>query len=109
MSFRVNTNVSAMNALRNVNNTSSNLNQSINRLSTGLRINSAADDPAGLIVSEQFRAQITGIDTAIKNSQDAVPRSESDFHSPSLEMRFGWLAAWYAWFARGGRKVKSSL
>ncbi len=72
MSFRVNTNVSAMNALRNVNNTSMNLNQSINRLSTGLRINSAADDPAGLIVSEQFRAQITGIDTAIKNSQDAV-------------------------------------
>ncbi|MBN9502910.1 MAG: hypothetical protein BGO01_20200 [Armatimonadetes bacterium 55-13] len=72
MSFRINTNVAAMNALRNVGNTNSNFNQSITRLSTGLRINSAADDPAGLIISENFRAQLNGIDQAVKNSQDAI-------------------------------------
>lgn len=72
MSFRVNTNVSAMNALRNVSATGDALSQSITRLSTGLRINSAADDPAGLIISQSFRAQITGIDQAMKNSQDAI-------------------------------------
>ncbi|HRK20407.1 MAG TPA: flagellin [Fimbriimonadaceae bacterium] len=72
MSFRVNTNVSAMNALRNVGATGSEFAKSITKLSTGLRINSAADDPAGLIISENFRAQIAGIDQAIRNNQDAV-------------------------------------
>ncbi|MFN3963423.1 MAG: flagellin, partial [Fimbriimonadaceae bacterium] len=52
MSFRINTNVSAMSALRNLNSTSMDLNKSVQRLSTGLRINSGADDPAGLIASE---------------------------------------------------------
>lgn len=72
MSFRVNTNVSAMNALRNLGMTNTEFGKSITRLSTGLRINSAADDPAGLIISENFRAQIAGIDQAIRNNQDAV-------------------------------------
>ena len=72
MSFRVNTNVSAMNALRNLNTTGMQFSGSINRLSTGLRINTAADDPAGLIASENFRAQISGVEQAIKNSQDAL-------------------------------------
>jgi flagellin len=72
MSFRVNTNIVAMNALRNLGVSGTELGQSINRLSTGLRINSAADDPAGLIASEIFRAQIGGLDQAIKNNQDAV-------------------------------------
>lgn len=70
--FRVNTNVSAMNALRNLGNTNATFAQSINKLSTGLRINAAADDPAGLIVSETFRAQISGIDQAMRNNQDAI-------------------------------------
>ncbi|MBC8065037.1 MAG: hypothetical protein H7Y17_09420 [Chlorobia bacterium] len=61
-----------MNALRNVGQTNTNFNQSIARLSTGLRINSAADDPAGLIISESFRAQLNGLDAALRNSQDAV-------------------------------------
>jgi flagellin len=60
MSFRVNTNVNAMSAYRNLSNTGMDLSRSITRLSTGLRINSAADDPAGLIASENFRAQISG-------------------------------------------------
>ncbi len=72
MSFRINTNVTALNALRNLGNNSDSLSQSITRLSTGLRINSAADDPAGLIISEKYKAQIGGLDQAIKNSQDGV-------------------------------------
>jgi flagellin len=72
MSFRINTNVASMNAMRNIGQTNISFNQSITRLSTGLRINSAADDPAGLIISESFRAQINGIDAALRNSQDAV-------------------------------------
>src|SRR5688572_20290460 len=72
MSFRVNTNVSAMNALRNVASSSMDFSKSITRLSTGLRISSAADDPAGLISSENFRAQMSGIDQAVRNSQDAI-------------------------------------
>jgi flagellin len=72
MSFRINSNIAAMNALRNVGQTAAGFNQSITRLSTGLRINSAADDPAGLIISEGFRAQLNGIDAALRNSQDAV-------------------------------------
>ncbi len=61
-----------MNALRNVGQTAGDFNKSITRLSTGLRINSAADDPAGLIISENFRAQLSGIDQAVRNSQDAI-------------------------------------
>jgi flagellin len=72
MSLRINTNVSAMNAYRNVGETNNSLSKSMTRLSTGLRINDASDDPAGLIISEKFRAQISGIETAIQNSQDAV-------------------------------------
>ena len=72
MSFRINSNISAMGALRNLNMNSTMFNKSINRLSTGMRINSAADDPAGLIVSENFRAQISGVSQAIRNNQDAM-------------------------------------
>ncbi|RYG66493.1 flagellin, partial [bacterium] len=72
MSFRINTNIAAQGALRNVNNSGDMLNKSINRLSTGLRINSAADDPAGLIASESFRSQISSIDQAVSNNQNAI-------------------------------------
>ena len=72
MSFRVNNNISAMNALRNVNSTGNEFSKSITRLSTGLRINNAADDPAGLIVSESFRSQVQSLGTAISNNQSAV-------------------------------------
>jgi flagellin len=72
MAFRINTNVSAMNALRNVSASGDAFAKSITRLSTGMRINSAADDPAGLIVSENFKAQLSGITQAMSNSQDAI-------------------------------------
>lgn len=72
MSFRINTNLSSINALRNLNSTRGEFSKSATRLSTGLRITNAADDPAGLIISENFRAQIGGMEQAIQNSQDAV-------------------------------------
>ena len=72
MSFRVNNNTVAMNAYRNLSGTGSEIAKSINRLSTGLRINSGADDPAGLIASENFRRQISGMDAALRNNQDAM-------------------------------------
>jgi flagellin len=61
-----------MNALRNLGLTNTDFGKSINKLSTGLRINSAADDPAGLIMSENFRSQIAGLEQARRNSQDAI-------------------------------------
>jgi flagellin len=72
MSFRINTNVSAMNAMRNLSSTGMGLAKSITRLSTGLRVNNAGDDPSGLIASEKFRAQLAGMDQALRNNQDAV-------------------------------------
>lgn len=72
MGMRINTNVQALNALRALGNTEADMSTAIARLSSGLRINSAADDPAGLIVSEGMRSQLKGLDQAIKNSQDAV-------------------------------------
>ncbi|HXH60203.1 MAG TPA: flagellin hook IN motif-containing protein, partial [Fimbriimonadaceae bacterium] len=77
MSFRINTNISAMNASRNLSMTGDLLAQSVTRLSTGLRINNAGDDPSGLIASEKFRAQISGMDQALRNNQDAVNFSKT--------------------------------
>lgn len=72
MGFRINTNVSAMNALRNLSSTGAEVAKSTTRLSTGLRINSGADDPSGLIASESYRAQLSSMDAALKNNQDAI-------------------------------------
>ncbi|HZH98918.1 MAG TPA: flagellin [Fimbriimonadaceae bacterium] len=72
MSLRINSNLSAMGALRNLQQTNLEMNGSITRLSTGLRINNAADDPAGLIISEGMRTQLRGIGQALRNSQDAI-------------------------------------
>ncbi|MBS1703730.1 MAG: hypothetical protein JST12_18850 [Armatimonadetes bacterium] len=72
MSFRINTNIAALVAQSNLNVNSNSLNASINRLSTGLRITHAADDPSGLISSENLRSQINGIDAAVQNNQNAI-------------------------------------
>lgn len=71
MSMRINTNTTALNALRNLQNTSDKVSTSVERLSSGLRINTAADDPAGLIISENLRCQADGLNQAVANSQDA--------------------------------------
>lgn len=68
---RINTNVSSLVAQRVLNKNNTNLNQSLSRLSTGLRINAGKDDPAGLIASENLRAEKTGITTAIDNASRA--------------------------------------
>ncbi|MBL8059780.1 MAG: hypothetical protein JNK63_03575 [Chthonomonas sp.] len=72
MSLRINTNITALSALRSLNSTTEAMSRQISRLSTGLRINNAADDPAGLIISENLRTQMLGIDQATRNAQDAV-------------------------------------
>jgi flagellin len=72
MSFRINTNLMALSALTNLDTVGNELSQSVERLSTGLRINSGADDPAGLIISQEMQAQIGGINRAIQNNQDAI-------------------------------------
>src|SRR3954454_22026980 len=72
MSLRVNTNVEAFNAHRNLQNTSMALSKSMEKLSSGLRINRAADDAAGLAISEGMRAQIRGTAQASRNAQDGI-------------------------------------
>ena len=72
MGMVVNFNAAAVNAQRSLGMTSKSLNQSIQRLSSGLRVNSASDDPAGLVISEQMRSKAEGMSQAIKNSNDGV-------------------------------------
>src|SRR3954468_3379164 len=72
MSLRINTNVEAFNAHRQLVGTSESLAKSMERLSSGYRINRAADDAAGLAISERLRGQITGLDQSQRNVQDAV-------------------------------------
>jgi len=72
MSLRVNTNVEAFNAHRNLSATSTALSKSMEKLSSGLRINRAADDAAGLAISEGMRAQIRGTAQASRNAQDGI-------------------------------------
>src|ERR687885_924283 len=72
MALRINTNVEAFNAHRQLVGTSDKLGRSMERLSSGYRINRAADDAAGLAISERLRGQINGLDQAQRNIQDAV-------------------------------------
>ncbi|MEI8197431.1 MAG: flagellin, partial [Phycisphaerae bacterium] len=65
---RINTNVGALIANTNLNRSQKALSQSLQRLSSGMRINSGADDPAGLIASESLRSEMQGITQAIDNS-----------------------------------------
>jgi flagellin len=72
MALTVNTNIDAMNAYRNLNQTSNQLSTSLERLSSGLRINSAADDAAGLSISQNLQSQIGGFKVATQNAQDGI-------------------------------------
>ena len=77
MSLRIQTNVEAFNAHRNLVDTESKLATSMERLSSGYRINRAADDAAGLAISERLKAQIGGLDQAQRNAQDAVSLTQT--------------------------------
>jgi flagellin len=68
----VNTNIAALNAYRNLSTTQGSLNKSLERLSSGYRINKAADDAAGLAISEGLRSQIGGLTQAVRNTQDGT-------------------------------------
>jgi len=72
MGFRINTNIAAMNAHRNASQNNVGLDKSLNSLSSGLRINKAADDSAGLAIANQLSAQSQGLGQAIKNSNDGI-------------------------------------
>ena len=72
MALRINTNVEAFNAHRQLLGTSDKLGKSMERLSSGYRINRAADDAAGLAITEKLRGQITGLEQAQRNAHDAI-------------------------------------
>ena len=72
MSFRINNNIGAQRAFNSVSQTNYEIGKSMNRLSKGLRIADASDDPAGLISSELFRAQLSSMDQAMRNNNEAL-------------------------------------
>lgn len=73
----INTNVASLNAQRNLNKSQSMLSTSLQRLSSGMRINSAKDDAAGLAISERFTAQIRGLNQAARNSNDGISLAQT--------------------------------
>jgi flagellin-like hook-associated protein FlgL len=72
MGMSVNTNIAAMNAYRNLSVTNDSMSKSLERLSSGYRINKASDDAAGLAISEGLRSQIGGMTQAVRNTQDGT-------------------------------------
>jgi flagellin len=72
MGLRVNNNVAALNAYRNLSITDGSMSKSLEKLSSGFRINRAADDAAGLAISEGLRSQIGGLKVAVRNTQDGI-------------------------------------
>src|SRR2546425_9774045 len=72
MGMRINTNVEAFDAQRNLSLTSMQYAKSVEKLSSGLRINRAGDDAAGLSISEKLRSQIRGLGQAQRNAQDGI-------------------------------------
>jgi len=72
MGLRINTNVAALNTSRILRRNTLSLNKSLERLSSGLRINRAADDAAGLAIAESFRSQVRGSRVAARNAQDGI-------------------------------------
>jgi len=72
MGLRINQNIAAMNAYRNLSVTDGQMAKSLEKLSSGFRINRAADDAAGLAISEGLRSQVGGLKVAVRNAQDGV-------------------------------------
>jgi flagellin len=81
MSLTVNTNLEAMDAARNLNTTESQLAVQMQRLSSGRRINSAADDVAGYAIAQRLQAQVNGLNQATLNTQDAVALAQTGLGS----------------------------
>jgi flagellin len=77
MSATINTNIASLNAQRNLNGSQNSLASSMQRLSSGLRINSAKDDAAGLAIAERMNAQVRGMNVAIRNANDGISMSQT--------------------------------
>ncbi len=77
MSLVINTNIASLTARQNLDTSKSALNTSLERLSSGLRINSAADDPAGLAIADRFTTQINGLNQASQNANDAISLAQT--------------------------------
>jgi flagellin len=77
MALMINTNVASLNAQRNLTNSQSSLNVSLQRLSSGLRVNSAKDDAAGLAIAERMNAQVRGLTVGIRNAGDGISLAQT--------------------------------
>ncbi len=77
MASTINTNINSLTAQRNLGMSASSLSTSIQRLSSGLRINSAKDDAAGLAISERFTSQIRGLNQAVRNANDGISLAQT--------------------------------
>jgi len=77
MPMTINTNMQSLNAQRNLSGSQSSLSTSMQRLSSGLRVNSAKDDAAGLAIAERMNAQVRGMNVAVRNANDAVSLSQT--------------------------------
>ncbi len=77
MALTINTNIASLNAQRNLGKSQSDLNRSMERLSSGLRINSAKDDAAGLAISDRMTSQIRGLNQAARNSNDGISMAQT--------------------------------
>ncbi|MFP3339140.1 flagellin, partial [Micrococcus sp. SIMBA_131] len=73
----INTNIASLNAQRNLNASQEDANVALQRLSSGLRINSAKADAAGLAISERFTSQINGLNQAIRNANDGISLAQT--------------------------------
>src|SRR3954470_4114360 len=73
----INTNIASLNAQRNLTTSQMSLNTSLQRLSSGLRINSAKDDAAGLAISDRMTAQINGMNQAVRNANDGISLAQT--------------------------------
>ncbi|SHO50773.1 flagellin N-terminal helical domain-containing protein [Desulfopila aestuarii] len=77
MALTINTNIAALNAQRNLGKSQNDLNRSMQRLSSGLRINSAKDDAAGLAISDRMTSQIRGLNQAARNANDGISMAQT--------------------------------
>ncbi|MEN1557486.1 flagellin, partial [Pseudomonas aeruginosa] len=77
MALTVNTNIASLNTQRNLNASSNDLNTSLQRLTTGYRINSAKDDAAGLQISNRLSNQISGLNVATRNANDGISLAQT--------------------------------
>ena len=77
MAQSINTNVMSLNAQRNLNGSQSSMSLAVQRLSSGLRVNSSKDDAAGLAISERMNAQVRGMNVGIRNANDAISLAQT--------------------------------